>query len=258
MHFESFLALYAILIGLALGSFLNVCIYRLPLKKSIISPSSSCPRCGARLRAYENIPIVSFVLLRGRCRHCKNPISWRYPVVEALIGLLSLALFTRYGFSYQYILFLLFVCLLVTVSFVDLDHQIIPDKLSFTGIALGLAAAVLTGHIAWHDSLIGIAAGYCALFLVEKGYKFITGKEGMGRGDAKMLAMIGAWLGWRALAFVVLVSSLAGALIGSVSLLLAGKALGVRIPFGPFLSMGALIYLFFGRQLTAWYLGLLY
>ena len=253
MDFGSFMALYSLLFGLAFGSFMNVCIYRIPLKKSIIRPPSSCPSCGKKIRFYDNIPLVSYLVLLGRCRHCRHPISWRYPAVEAITGLLSLALFIRYGLSYQYILFFLFTATLVTISFIDLDHQIIPDVLSLPGVFAGLAIAFIPGSISWIDSLIGIIGGGGALFIVALIYERLTGKQGMGGGDVKLLAMIGAWMGWRSLPFVLLISSLTGAIIGSVFLLAAGKGYRVRIPFGPFLSLGALLYFFFGPQLTNWY-----
>jgi leader peptidase (prepilin peptidase)/N-methyltransferase len=194
---------------------------------------------------------------------------------------LSLALFIRYGLSYQYFLFLLYAATLVTISFIDLDHQIIPNILSRSGIVIGWAVSTISfiavhriivpdffsgtgvvkqnpgyfvlGDICWFDSLMGIVAGYGSLFIIEVVFKYLTGKEGMGRGDAKLLAMIGAWMGWRPLLPVVMIASLTGAVIG----LLAGKGFGVRIPFGPFLSVGAIIYLFFGPQLITWYYGLL-
>ncbi len=257
MDFGSLIALYSLLVGLALGSFMNVCIYRIPLEKSIIRPSSSCPNCGKKIRFYDNIPLISYLLLLGRCRHCHHPISWRYPAVEAITGLLSLALFIRYGLSLQYLLFLLFATTLVTISFIDLDHQIIPDVLSIPGIVAGLAAAFIPGNVSWFDSIIGIIGGGGTLFLVGLIYEKLTGKQGMGGGDVKLLAMIGAWMGWRSLPFVLLVSSLTGAIIGSIFLLAAGKGYRVKIPFGPFLSLGALFYIFFGPQLTNWYISLL-
>jgi leader peptidase (prepilin peptidase)/N-methyltransferase len=257
MDFGLLIALYSLLVGLALGSFMNVCIYRIPLEKSIIRPSSSCPNCGKKIRFYDNIPLISYLLLLGKCRHCHHPISWRYPAVEAITGLLSLALFIRYGVSFQYLLFLLFAATLVTISFIDLDHQIIPDVLSIPGIVAGLTAAFIPGNVSWFDSIIGIIGGGGTLFLVGLVYEKLTGKQGMGGGDVKLLAMIGAWMGWRSLPFVLLVSSLTGAIIGSVFLLAAGKGYRVRIPFGPFLSLGALFYIFFGPQLTNWYISLL-
>ncbi|HEN20998.1 MAG: prepilin peptidase [Deltaproteobacteria bacterium] len=254
MTFDFFSALFSFLFGLALGSFLNVCIYRIPAKISIIRPPSNCPRCGEKIRFYDNIPLLSFILLYGKCRYCHDKISWRYPAVEITAGLLSIALFTRYGFSYQYIILLFFTLALVTVSFIDLDHQIIPDIISLPGILAGLIVSLFSEHLLWHDSLIGIIAGGGSLFLIGKLYELITGKEGIGGGDVKLLAMIGAWMGWKALPLIVLMSSLIGAIIGSVFLLLSGKGLRARIPFGPFLSIGSLLYVFFGRELTNWYL----
>jgi leader peptidase (prepilin peptidase)/N-methyltransferase len=257
MELDSFMALYSILFGLALGSFVNVCIYRIPIKKSIISPPSTCPNCGQRIKFYDNIPLISYVLLLGKCRHCRNRIPLVYPAVELLVGLMSLALFIRYGLSYQYFLFLLFAATLITVSFIDFKHKIIPDVLSLPGIVAGFSVSFFLGHVTWLDSLIGIISGGGALFLVGFVYKLLTGREGMGGGDVKLLAMIGAWMGWMSLPFIVLISSLTGAVIGLAVILLSGKGLRVRIPFGPFLSLGALLYFFFGTELTTWYFRLL-
>jgi len=247
---------FSFLLGLSLGSFVNVCIYRIPLKQSIVRPPSSCPNCGEPIRFYDNIPLLSYLLLTGKCRHCRHRISWRYPMVEGLTGLLSLLLFTTYGISFQYILLLLFAATLVTISFIDLDHRIIPDALSLPGVAAGWAVSLFPWSVYWLDSLIGTLAGGGSLYLVALVYKGITGREGMGGGDIKLLAMIGAWMGWRALPLMVLISSFTGAVIGLVFILSAGKEYRFRIPFGPFLSLGALIHLFFGRDLTTWYFGL--
>ena len=256
MGFDLVMVLFSFLLGLSFGSFMNVCIYRIPLKKSIISPPSTCPHCGERIKFYDNIPLLSYLLLSGRCRRCNHPVSWRYPIVEGLTGLLSLALFIRYGFSYQYILAFLFAATLVTISFIDLDHKIIPDILSLPGIVAGLGVSFLPGSPFWLDSLIGAVAGGGTLFLVAFIYERITGREGMGGGDIKLLAMIGAWMGWRSLPLIVLISSLTGAVIGSIFILFAGKGYRVRIPFGPFLSLGALFYLFFGSEFAKWYFSL--
>ncbi len=217
MDMDSSMALFSVLYGLALGSFINVCIYRIPLRKSIVSPPSTCPECGSRIRFYDNIPLLSYILLSGKCRHCHCRIPLRYPAIEAMTGLLSLALFIKFSLGYQYFLFLLFMTILIAISFIDLSHKIIPDILSLPGVFLGLASSFLPGHITWTDSLIGIIAGYGSLFLVEVTFKYLTGRDGMGRGDAKLLAMIGAWIGWRALPIIVLISSLTGAVIGGGS-----------------------------------------
>ena len=258
MGLNSLLALYSVLLGLAFGSFINVCVYRIPLKKSIIKPPSACPKCRQRIRFYDNIPLISYLILRGRCRHCRGYISWEYPLVEAVTGFLSLALFIRYGLSLQFLFFLLFAGTLVMISFIDLHHRIIPDVLSLPGIPAGWAYSLFAGHVSWLDSLIGSIAGGGALFLVAFVYQRLTGREGMGGGDIKLLAMIGAWMGWRALPFIVLISSLTGAVVGCLFILMAGKGYKFKIPFGPFLSLGALVYLFFGLRLTNWYFRLLH
>ena len=247
---------YSVLFGLCLGSFANVCIYRIPLNKSIVHPPSSCPQCGGRIRYYDNIPVISYLFLLGRCRQCKASVSWRYPLVEILMALLSLALFIRFGYHPQYFLFLLFAGTLLTLSFIDLDHKILPDVLTLPGIAVGWAVSFLPGGISWLDSLIGLVSGGGALYLVATLYARITGREGLGGGDIKLLAMIGAWLGWISLPLIVLMSSLSGAVIGSVFILVGGKGARTQIPFGPFLSLGALSYLFFGREISIWYFGL--
>lgn len=256
MNFETIMIIFSILLGLALGSFFNVCIFRIPLKRSIISPPSSCPHCHNRIRFYDNIPVLSFILLRGKCRYCHDRISWHYPVVEALTALLSFALFIKYNLSYQYIIFLIFLSALVVIAFVDLYHRIIPDVISLPGILAGFIVTFILSHISWYDSMVGALAGGGSLFLIAIIYERLTGKEGMGFGDVKLLAMIGAWMGWRALPFVVLISSLTGAVIGVIFLWVSGKGFRFKIPFGPFLSFGTILYFFFGLELENWYFGL--
>jgi leader peptidase (prepilin peptidase)/N-methyltransferase len=256
MEEDLLVALYTVLFGLVLGSFLNVCIYRLPLNQSIIRPRSKCPHCGETIRFYDNIPLLSYLVLLGRCRYCRHTISLQYPAVEALTGLLSLLLFIRYGLSYQYAFYLMFLAALVAISFIDLHHKIIPDVLSLPGIIMGWTAAWVIRDVSWLDSLIGILAGGGSLFLVAFAYERITGREGMGGGDIKLLAMIGAWMGWEALPYVLLISASTGAVVGLAFILLSGKGYRARIPFGPFLSLGALFFFFLGSEFEAWYLGL--
>lgn len=253
MELGTIMTIFALVFGLILGSFLNVCIYRIPLKKSIITPPSSCPHCKEKIRFYDNVPVISYIWLLGKCRYCRHPIPFHYPIVELISGLISVALFLQYGLGYQYFLFLSFAASLVIISFIDLHHKIIPDVISLSGIFVGLAMSFFLDHISWMDSLIGIIAGGGSLFLVAIVFEKLTGKEGMGGGDVKLLAMIGAWMGWRALPFIILISSLTGTIIGGGSLLLARQGLRARIPFGPFLALGALIYLFFGQRLISWY-----
>jgi len=248
----------SILLGLCLGSFLNVCIYRLPEGKSIVSPPSHCPSCGTRLHFYDNIPVISYLILGGKCRHCSCRISWRYPAIETLAASISFLLFIRYGLTYQYLLLLVFLLALVVVSFIDLEHQIIPDSISIPGTIAGLAASFLLPHNSIIDSLIGAAAGGLGLFAVAYLYHAATGRAGMGGGDIKLLAMIGAWMGWKALPMIVFLSSLSGALIGVLYLSFSRKGMRARIPFGPFLSLGTIIYLFFGKNIERFYVSLLY
>jgi len=245
---------FAFLFGLALGSFLNVCIYRIPLKKSIVRPGSSCPGCGAEIRFYDNIPILSYLMLLGRCRQCRTPISLRYPLVEMMIGLLSVLLFMQLGPSAKYLFLLFFTGALVAIAFIDLEHKIIPDAISLPGLLVGLAFSFFpSAGISPVDALIGAVGGGGFLFLVGVVFEKLTGREGMGGGDVKLLAMIGAWMGWKALPFIVLLSSLTGAVIGVISLLMAKQDIKSRIPFGPFLALGALGFLFFGDEITLWF-----
>ncbi len=257
MNLELIMKVFSVAFGLALGSFANVCIYRIPLKKSLVYPPSSCPNCGQKIKFYDNIPVLSYLILRGKCRNCGTHISIRYPLVELILGILSLALFIRYGISYQYILFLIFLGSLVVCTFIDIDHQIIPDLISLPGILIGFAISIIFNHITWLDSMIGILGGGGILYLIAVIFERLTGKEGMGGGDIKLLAMIGAWLGWQSLPLIILISSLTGTIIGGGALLISRRGYGARIPFGPFLSLGTVIYFFFGEAIIRWYSGLL-
>ena len=251
-----FFSVFTFLLGACIGSFLNVCIYRIPAGESIVSPGSKCPACQSAIRWYQNVPILSYGFLRGRCAACGVRISPRYPLVEALTGLLFVLVFLRFGFHWATPVYWLFTAALVAVTFIDLDHQIIPDVLSLPGIPIGFACSFLLPWLSWSDSLIGILAGGGSLYLVAAGYALLTKKEGMGGGDIKLLAMIGAFLGWKAVLPVIFFSSLLGSLVG-VPLMLIKKADGrLAIPFGPFLALGAVIYLLWGHALVVWYLSL--
>ena len=245
---------FAFLFGLAVGSFLNVCIYRIPLKKSIVRPPSSCPQCGGRIRFYDNIPVLSYIVLLGRCRQCRARISLRYPLVELIVGLLSAALFIPLGPSLQYLFLFLFTAALVAIAFIDLDHKIIPDVISLPGILVGVAFSFFpSAGISPLDAVIGAVGGGAFLLLVGTVFEKVTGREGMGGGDVKLLAMIGAWMGWKALPFIILISSFTGAVIGGLSLVASRQGMRSRIPFGPFLALGALLFLFFGDEIALWF-----
>jgi leader peptidase (prepilin peptidase)/N-methyltransferase len=253
MHIHSTEVLIAFLFGLAVGSFLNVCIHRIPLGKSIVSPPSSCPQCGQKIKYYDNIPLLSYIILSGRCRHCRTSIPLHYPVVEAVTGLLSAALLMKFHLTPQFFLFFFFSASLLTIAFIDLHHKVIPDILSIPLLILGFIVSLFKwGGIPWLDSLIGILGGGGFFYIVAVLFEKIAGREGMGGGDIKMLAMIGAWAGWKPLPTIILMSSLGGILIGGVSLLLARKEMRSKIPFGPFLSLGTLLWLFFGHDLQWW------
>jgi leader peptidase (prepilin peptidase)/N-methyltransferase len=249
-----FMALFIFWVGCCVGSFLNVCIYRLPRSLSIVSPRSFCPNCQAPIRFYDNIPLLSYLLLRGKCRNCGTNFSWRYPLVEALTGGMAFALFLKFGLSLTFFSFFAFSAALIVVAFIDLDHRVIPDLISLPGIAFGVLLALLGPALTVKESLIGLLAGGGSLYVVALVYETVTKREGMGGGDVKLLAMIGAWLGWRAILFTLFFASLSGTLIGGGMMFIQKQGRHYAIPFGPFLVFAALAYVFFGPELIAWYL----
>jgi len=222
-----------------------------------VSPGSACPRCGRSIRWWENIPIVSWILLRAKCAGCGGPISARYPLVELLTGLLSVLLMYRFGPGLQFLVYLIFTAALVTVTFIDLDHKIIPDSISLPGIVLGFAASFLLPRPTPLDSLVGILAGGGILYLITWGYYLLTRKIGMGGGDIKLLAMIGAFLGWQSLPLVIFISAVTGSVIGLLMMASAREGRYFQVPFGPFLALGAIIDLLAGDRIISWYLSLI-
>jgi leader peptidase (prepilin peptidase)/N-methyltransferase len=248
---------YIFFVGMCIGSFLNVCIYRLPSGKSIVSPASACPVCGNPIHWYDNIPLISYIVLRGRCRGCKTSISIRYPIVELLCGLFAMASWMRFGNSLPALIYFIFIAALLAITFIDIDHRIIPDIISLPGIPLGFLASLILPQLKWSDSLIGIGVGGGILLAIAWGYQIATGKDGMGGGDIKLLAMIGAFLGWKGVLFTIMASSLIGTVVGIVLMVRAGKGIKMAMPFGPFLAIGAILYLFFGPQLIDLYFNLL-
>lgn len=247
---------FAFVFGMVVGSFLNVCICRMPKNESVVSPPSHCPGCSYQICWYDNIPLVSYLLLRGKCRGCGAHISLQYPLVELLNGILSLCLFLRFGPTPAFAALFLFCSALVVITFIDIEHQIIPDEISLPGIAVGfILSFFLQGHT-WLNSLLGILLGGGSLLLVAYLYQKLTGKDGMGGGDIKLLAMMGAFLGWKAVPFIIFTSSLVGSLIGVSIMLLQKKDSKFAIPFGPYLAFGAVLYIFYGKSLIRWYLGL--
>jgi leader peptidase (prepilin peptidase)/N-methyltransferase len=248
------LSLFVLITGMLIGSFLNVCICRMPKGESVVFPPSHCPQCDYRIRWYDNIPLFSYLLLRAKCRGCGLHISLQYPLVELLNGLLTLALFLRFGPTFDFLVYFLFCSALVVITFIDLEHQIIPDEISLSGIVIGFVFSFfLQGH-SWLNSLLGILLGGGSLLLVAYGYQWLTGKDGMGGGDIKLLAMMGAFLGWKSIPFIIFASSLIGSVIGITIMLIQKKDSKLAIPFGPYLAFAAVVYIFYGRQIIHWYL----
>lgn len=249
--------LAAFIFGSIVGSFLNVCIIRLPQSKSVISPPSHCPQCQSPIRFYDNIPILSYLILRGKCRNCRATISAQYPLIELIGGTFSLAFILRYGVSLQYFIYFAFFSALVVITFIDLRHQIIPDIISLSGIPAGFLSSLILPQISILDSALGIVTGGGSLLLVSVFYQLITRREGMGGGDIKLLAMVGAFLGWQGAIFSLIAGSLFGSLTGIILMIAEKKDRKYAIPFGPFLSLGAMIYLFWGEGIIRGYFQIL-
>lgn len=247
---EAAAALAAFAFGLCVGSFLNVVIARLPDHKSIVTPGSACPRCGHAIAWHDNVPVLSFLRLRGRCRHCGGAISWRYPLVELATGVLFAAAVLARGAGPDLAPALVLAAALVAVTGIDLDHQIIPDVLTLPGIAVGLAFSLIVGHPRWTDALIGVAVGGGLFFAI-----IVASRGGMGGGDMKLAAMLGAFLGWRPLLVAILAAVLAGGMLAIWLLAMRRKGRKDAVPFGPFLAVGGLVALFWGGPIIDWYLG---
>jgi leader peptidase (prepilin peptidase)/N-methyltransferase len=238
------------------GSFLNVCIHRLPREESIVMPGSHCPHCKRPISFYDNVPLISYLLLGGKCRHCRRTISPQYPLVEGITAMSSFLLFLRFGPTWSYLFYFAFVAALIVITVIDLYHQIIPDVISLPGIGVGLLGALIVPQITFFKSLLGVLIGGGSLFLVATLYQLFFKRDGMGGGDVKLLAMIGAFLGWDAVILTILLSSLIGSVSGIGIMLLKRKDFKYAIPFGPFLSLGAVIALFYKKEIIFWYLHL--
>ena len=272
----------AIVLGLLVGSFLNVVIHRLPKmmetdwrqqcieflhpeqaitaapqvsvpKYHLVIPRSACPACGHQIRAIENIPVVSYLALRGKCSACGVKISARYPAVEALTGLLTGLLAWKFGVTATAACAIVFTWALIALTFIDADTTLLPDDITLPLLWLGLLVNIWGVFTGLSSAVVGAAAGYLALWCVFWGFKLLTGKDGMGYGDFKLLAAIGAWLGWQMLPQVILLSALVGAFVGVIGIALYGRERGAKIPFGPYLAAAGLIAMVWGPQLNAWY-----
>lgn len=216
-----------------------------------------CPNCRAKIAFYDNIPVISYLWLRGRCRHCGATISFKYPVLELVSGLFAIAILSRHGLAWEGLFLYALVAALLVVTFIDIDHQIIPDVITYPGIVIGFLSSFVLEHITYKDSLMGIVLGAGILLLVASGYYFLTKKEGMGGGDVKLLAMIGAFLGWKAVIFTIFVGSAIGTVVGIAVALRTQGGRRMAVPFGPFLSLGALLSLFQGPEIMSWYMALM-
>lgn len=263
-------------VGLMVGSFLNVVIHRLPKMMehewhaqcaelngqsvpaapsyNLVVPRSACPHCGHAISALENIPVLSYLALRGKCKGCGAPISPRYPIIESITGLLTAYAAWHFGYGLLACAAILFIWAMIALTFIDLDTQLLPDSITLPLLWLGLLLNLYGGFTPLSSAVIGAMVGYLSLWSVYWGFKLATGKEGMGYGDFKLLAAIGAWLGWQMLPLVILLSSVVGAVVGIALILFAKHGRDIPIPFGPYLAGGGLIALFWGAQLTHQYL----
>jgi leader peptidase (prepilin peptidase) / N-methyltransferase len=242
--------------GAVIGSFLNVCIHRIPRRKSVVWPPSQCPGCGHQLAWYENVPVVSYLALRARCRSCRAPISARYPVIEGITAAMFAAAFWYYGPSVLFVQRVLLGCLLIVLFAIDLEHHLLPDVITLPGIAAGFVLSFYT-EPGWRASLAGAALGYGLLYAIAEGYFRIRKEEGLGGGDLKMLAMIGAFLGWKLTILTLIMASFAGSIIGVLLIVTRRGGLKYALPFGTFLALGAAVSAAVGTGLVDWYLGML-
>jgi len=245
----------ALLLGLLVGSFANVCIHRLPRRQSVISPASRCPGCGAAIRAWQNIPVLSWLALRGRCAACGQSIAWRYPAVEVSNGLLYLALAGSFPPGLNAIVAMALATSLLVLALIDLDHQILPDVITLPGIVLGLAASTLPGPPTPSVAFGAAIGGFLGFAAVAKLYQKARDVEGLGQGDWKMAAMLGAFFGWQKLLLCVFLATLAGTLVGLGMILIGGQSSRLALPLGTFLGIAAIAVLFVGDSLLAWYGG---
>jgi len=243
------------ILGLIVGSFSNVCIYRIPRNESIIYPASHCPKCRSKIKPVDNIPLLSFILLKGRCRNCKSKISIQYPIVELLTGLIYLIIYLIYGLSIQSLTYIILSSTLVIIAFIDLNEQIIPDVISLPGIVIGFIISFFVPYISFINSALGVAVGGGIILIIGLAGSLIFKKEAMGGGDVKLAAMIGAFLGWRYIIISLFLGFFLGALAGIFLIISKIKSREDVVPFGPFIVLGSLITLLWGEKIISWYLG---
>ena len=243
------------ILGLIVGSFSNVCIYRIPRNESIIYPASHCPKCRSKIKPVDNIPLLSFILLKGRCRNCKSKISIQYPVVELITGLIYLIIYLTYALSVQTLIYIILSSALIIIAFIDLNEQIVPDVISLPGIVIGFIISFFVPYISFINSALGVAVGGGIILIIGLGGSVIFKKEAMGGGDVKLAAMIGAFLGWRYIIISLFLGFFLGALAGIFLIISKIKSREDVVPFGPFIVLGSLITLLWGEKIINWYIG---
>jgi leader peptidase (prepilin peptidase)/N-methyltransferase len=248
-------AILIFILGLIVGSFSNVCIYRIPGNESIIYPASHCPKCHSNILPKDNIPLLSYILLKGKCRNCKTKISIQYPVVEFLSGLIYLIIYLLYGLSVQTLIYILLSSALIIIAFIDLNQQIVPDVISLPGIVIGCILSFFVSYISFINSALGVVVGGGIILIIGITGSVIFKKEAMGGGDVKLAAMIGAFLGWRYIIVSLFLGFFLGALTGIILIMTKIKKREDAIPFGPFIVLGSFITLIWGEQIISWYLG---
>jgi leader peptidase (prepilin peptidase)/N-methyltransferase len=244
------------ILGLIVGSFCNVCIYRIPRNESIIYPASHCPNCRTKIKPVDNIPLLSYILLKGRCRNCESKISIQYPVVEFLIGLIYVIIYLIYGLSIQSLIYIILSSALIIIAFIDLNKQIIPDVISLPGIVIGLILSFFVPYISFINSSLGVVVGGGIILIIGLAGTAIFKKEAMGGGDVKLAAMIGAFLGWRYVIISLFLGFFLGALAGIFLILSKIKSKEDVVPFGPFIVLGSFITLLWGEKIISWYIGI--
>ena len=243
------------ILGLIVGSFSNVCIYRIPRNESIVYPASHCPKCRSNISPKDNIPLLSYILLKGRCRNCKSKIPIQYPVVEFLSGLIYLIIYLTYGLSIQSLIYIFLSSALIIIAFIDLNEQIVPDVISLPGIVIGFIISFFVPYISFVNSALGVLVGGGIILIIGLAGSAIFKKEAMGGGDVKLAAMIGAFLGWRYIIISLFLGFFLGALAGIILILSKIKSREDVVPFGPFIVLGSLITLLWGEKIISWYIG---
>jgi len=242
-------------LGLIVGSFSNVCIYRIPRNESIIYPGSHCPKCRSTIKPMDNIPLLSYIILKGRCRNCGSRISIQYPVVEFLTGIIYILIFLIYGLTLQSLIYIILSSALIIIAFIDLNEQIVPDVISFPGIGAGLILSFFVPYISFINSVLGVLVGGGIILIIGLVGSAIFKKEAMGGGDVKLAAMVGAFLGWKYVILALFLGFFLGALAGIFLVLSKIKSREDMVPFGPFIALGSLITLLCGEKILLWYIG---